>query len=191
MPSRLESAEAHAVVAALFEGRYTVLVKYAQRHCHQLALAEEAVQAAMMALYCQLVEHGAVDNPSAWVFCVLRRELIRMHRVAAREDRALRSWLEATPAAVSGVGEDTLADGRDEDLDVFLSALTGRERDVLLLRAQAMKYHEIAAALEISVNTVKTLLARALRKVRDAARMDGEASIGIARRDGADEQTLQ
>jgi len=39
---------------------------------------------------------------------------------------------------------------------------------VLLLRLEALKYREIAEQLGISMNSVNTLLARALRKLEDA-----------------------
>ena len=80
---------------------------------------------------------------------------------------------------------------RRDELDHLLAGLTGRETDVLFQRMQALKYREIASNLGISTNTVKTLLARALRKMRNAAAEYGNRSIS---HDGLDEQippTLQ
>lgn len=47
-----------------------------------------------------------------------------------------------------------------------LSELSVREEEVLMLRLQSMKYREIAEALGISINSVNTLLARALEKIQ-------------------------
>ena len=54
------------------------------------------------------------------------------------------------------------------DIRTLLSVLTPREEEVLLLRLDAMKYREIADQLGISMNSVNTLLARALRKLQEA-----------------------
>ena len=53
-------------------------------------------------------------------------------------------------------------------LEGFLSRLAPREREVILLRAQGLKYREIAAQLGISSNSVGKLLFRAVRKMRAA-----------------------
>jgi RNA polymerase sigma factor (sigma-70 family) len=54
------------------------------------------------------------------------------------------------------------------DIRNLLSVLSPREEEVLLLRLEAMKYREIAEQLGIGVNSVNTLLARALRKLQQA-----------------------
>ena len=48
------------------------------------------------------------------------------------------------------------------------SRLAPREREVVLLRAQGLRYREIASQLGISSNSVGTLLLRAMRKMRAA-----------------------
>jgi DNA-directed RNA polymerase specialized sigma24 family protein len=54
------------------------------------------------------------------------------------------------------------------DVRSLLSVLSLREEEVLLLRLEAFKYREIAEQLGISMNSVNTLLARALRKLQQA-----------------------
>ena len=54
------------------------------------------------------------------------------------------------------------------DIRSLLSVLTPREEEVLLLRLESLKYREIADQLGISINSVNTLLARALRKLQQA-----------------------
>jgi RNA polymerase sigma factor (sigma-70 family) len=64
------------------------------------------------------------------------------------------------------------------DIRSLLSVLSPREEEVLLLRLEALKYREIADQLGISMNSVNTLLARALRKLQQAtARKTGEGSV--------------
>ena len=50
----------------------------------------------------------------------------------------------------------------------LLRLLSPREQEPLLLRLEAMKYREIADRLGISVNSVNSLLARALQKLQKA-----------------------
>jgi RNA polymerase sigma factor (sigma-70 family) len=51
----------------------------------------------------------------------------------------------------------------------YLRVLSRREEEVLLLRLEAMKYREIADQLGISMNSVNTILARALQKLKKVA----------------------
>jgi DNA-directed RNA polymerase specialized sigma24 family protein len=52
-----------------------------------------------------------------------------------------------------------------DDVAKILSQLSPREQEVMLLRMESLKYREIASELGISINSVATLLARALRKL--------------------------
>jgi RNA polymerase sigma-70 factor (ECF subfamily) len=50
----------------------------------------------------------------------------------------------------------------------FTESLAERDRLAMLMRAQGMNYEEIAAALEHSVGSVGTTLARARRKLAES-----------------------
>ena len=60
-------------------------------------------------------------------------------------------------------------DWLDSEVARFLNVLSPREREVVLLRAREYSYREVADALGISTNSVRTLLARGLRKMRLAS----------------------
>jgi RNA polymerase sigma factor (sigma-70 family) len=139
--------------------------------------AEDAVQEAFLALYSELARGGAVRCPKGWTYCVLRRQIIKFRRQEIRHrDACLAlSYLAATAPPDS-------AAYLDFDLVGFLSVLTAREAEILRMRASPMRYAEIASALAISVNTVKTLLARATRKMQDAARRRYPESLQVPRR---------
>ena len=53
-----------------------------------------------------------------------------------------------------------------DNITRHFTVLSQREEEVLLLRLQTMKYREIAQSLGISVGSVPSLLARALRKLQ-------------------------
>jgi len=50
---------------------------------------------------------------------------------------------------------------------LFRTALTAREYDCLHLRAEGLRYEEIASRLDLASGTVGALICRAVRKIRD------------------------
>jgi RNA polymerase sigma factor (sigma-70 family) len=67
------------------------------------------------------------------------------------------------------IAQNWLDEGTDASvIQNLLRLLSPREQEVLLLRLEAMKYREIADRLGISMNSVNTLLARALQKLHKA-----------------------
>ncbi|MFG2205569.1 LuxR C-terminal-related transcriptional regulator [Streptomyces sp. NPDC048638] len=78
------------------------------------------------------------------------------------------AWLTARP----GVGKDTLrTDGCPPDF-VIVERLTDREREVLRHGAEMMSTQEIAEAMYLSANTVKTHLRSVYRKLAVSRRSD-------------------
>jgi DNA-binding NarL/FixJ family response regulator len=99
-------------------------------------------------------------------------ELLHAIRIAANGDALL------SPAATKGLIARFLAqsddDGRDaQEFSARLAALTGREREVLVLVAGGFSNDEIAERLQVSPLTVKTHVNRAMAKLgaRDRAQL--------------------
>lgn len=168
----MNSDEARDVVVAMFDGWYSSLVRYAFRATGSLALAEDVVQESLMRLYRRLSEGEAIENPKAWTMCVVRHEIGRHVRRHAKIE-ALEESADLVEASLGVRGE--IPEMRDAVLGL-LSVLTKREEEVLMLRLDALKYREIAAELAISVKTVGTLLARAVRKLRREMGLEPEPS---------------
>jgi RNA polymerase sigma-19 factor, ECF subfamily len=150
--------EASDLVTSLFESWYPALVRYACRLAGSPAVAQDAVQQVFMDLYSALVEGQRIQHPKAWTICVLRRQIAaNWHKAAETE-------------SLSSLGQRGFAsaqpDSGGEDIAKLLSYLTPREQEVLMLRMEAYKYREIAAALGISPNSVNTLLSRAISKLQ-------------------------
>jgi len=163
--------EASKLIDSLFESWYASLVRYAFRGTQflDLALAEDMVQESFMALYRDLCQGKKIDHPKAWTLCVVRREIgknERDRRKACTQTQSL-TGLDALPDSDRGVNH---AATELDDLLRLCSILTRREEEVVHLRLHGHKYREIATHLGISPNSVNTLLARAIRKLRKAAR---------------------
>jgi RNA polymerase sigma factor (sigma-70 family) len=147
------------LVTALFDRWYMSLVRYALRTTSNYELAEDLAQETFMQLYQALRAGKNIEHPKAWTICVLRRAMSRRMR-----DRTLYEPLDELEIAGDAVNElSSIVDIRN-----FLSVLSPREEEVLLLRLEALKYREIAEQLGISMNSVNSLLARALRKLQQA-----------------------
>lgn len=180
--------KAAAIVKSSFDSWYSALVHYAHRVTGQMSLAEDLTQDVFLRLYGQLCRGEHIDNPKAWLFCVLRNDIAKHQRNGQREgpleeagpDRvAVPAFDLPTPAAVAEA----------EDLERLFSVLTTREQEIILLRLASLKYREIAARLNISASAVNTMLARAVRKLRRAAkRANWNSHVELT---GSDRPTLQ
>jgi RNA polymerase sigma-70 factor (ECF subfamily) len=156
----VDEIEATELVAALFDRCYTQLVRYAVRSVTEYYLAEDLVQDAFMQLYGALRSGKCIHYPKAWTMCVLRRSVNRYIQGRFNHEQLEDCEQIPTPDHESAC-LSLIAD--------YLCVLSRREEEVLLLRLEAMKYREIADQLGISMNSVNTLLARALQKLKKVA----------------------
>ena len=105
----------------------------------------------------------AMPHRDAWLLRVVSNLAIDAVRSSSRRERALalERAVEAVPA-----GDDATADRLV--LGLALSRLSRRQQEVIVLRhLVGLPEAEVAAALGVSVNTVKTHLARGLSTLRD------------------------
>lgn len=155
-------------VLALFRAWYTSLVRYAWRQTGSADLAEDIAQESFLSLYRGYTRGVEVRNPKGWTLKVVRDEISKFRRHGLRRGEQLEPGeaLDERPARGSPV-QDRINEA--DELNHYLSLLTAREEQVMILRLQALRYKEIASELGLSVNSVKTLLARALRKMQHAA----------------------
>lgn len=169
--------DAGSIVESLYEEWYSPLVSYALRaRTKSESMAEDAVQEAFLALYSELMRGGSVHSPKGWIYCVLRRQIVKSRRSELRYRNVC--------SALSDIAGNAPADApayQHLEIEGFLSLLTSREAEILQMRAKPMRYSEIATSLNISVNTVKTLLARAVRKMQEAARRCSADSFEVPR----------
>lgn len=137
-----------------------MLVRYACRLTNHTALAQDAVQDSFMQLYRALESGKEIHNPKGWTLCVVRREIGKQLRNYGLREVSYDGWRLAGPRAER---PDLFLEY--DEVAKILSQLSPREQEVMLLRMESLKYREIASELGISINSVATLLARALRKL--------------------------
>jgi RNA polymerase sigma-70 factor (ECF subfamily) len=160
----MTQGEATELVNSLFRSWYPSLVRYAYRLTGDTALAQDVVQESFMNLYRELGAGKTIHNPRAWTFCVIRREIARQTRTHAFHGISL-DHLERGTALIGPRANDPDLLLEQDDTPKILSRLSPREKEVMLLRMESLKCREIASELGISINSVTTLLARALKKL--------------------------
>jgi RNA polymerase sigma-70 factor (ECF subfamily) len=130
---------------------------------------EEIVQEAFLALF-QHLQHGKSRHSlRSWIFRVahnlaLRRRTRDRHRV----QHALETGDALTQAHVDpspNPEEQLLSRDRQQRLRAVVDALSERDRYCLHLRAEGLRYREIADVLGISVSAVSVMLARGLARI--------------------------
>ena len=131
---------------------------------------EDVVQETFLALHRHLLRNGNRSNLRGWVF--------RVARNLALKRRARRSWsapivfagrvVEDRIDPASNPEERLLAGQRQSHLQAVVRALPDRDRQCLELRAEGLRYREIAGVLGVSVGTVASSLARAVTRMRRA-----------------------
>ncbi len=165
----MKQEEATELVDSLFRSWGPCVFRYAWRLARTRELADDLVQEAFMALYRELRHGKPVREPRAWTLQVVRNQFGKQQRSQRRHGEELvpQEVLDAMPLSADppeGLVRESAS------LASLLSVLSPREEEVIVLRLQSLKYREIAAAIGISPKSVATLLARALLKLRMAAK---------------------
>ena len=154
--------DATELVTALYDRWYMSLVRYALRTTENYAIAEDLAQETFMQLYQALRTGDNIEHPKGWTLSVLRRAMNRQMKDTNLYEPLDEEKVAAEPVTDIGRLFEFV------DIRALLSVLTPREEEVLLLRLDSMKYRQIADQLGISMNSVNSLLARALRKLQVA-----------------------
>ena len=155
-------------VDRLFRTYNAQLVRYLTRRLGDSDLAEEVAQETFV----RAMRQEAIANERAWLFAVATNLL----RDTARRQERERKHLTLLAAESRESSEDVDADA---ELSVqrmrqsvaarnALDMLAERDRSALLMKEEGLSYPEIAEALDLSVGSVGTTLARARRRFVEA-----------------------
>ena len=154
-------------MTALFAELRTPLLRYIRHLGLTPADGEDLVQEAFLSLFQHLRNDKAHDNPRGWLFRVVHNLALRRRAQAGRTVSTAPSQLEGMLAADGAFHpeEDAACAGEKRRLLAVVQALPERDRACLLLRAEGLRYREIAEALEISLGGVAASLSRSLGKL--------------------------
>lgn len=133
------------------------------------ATAQEIVQETFLRLYRHLGANGDRSNLRAWIYRVAHN-LARNHQASARS--RLSASIDEASADLLLAQDDSpelqlLSRERERRVRRAMESLTDAQRECLLLRAQGMKYREIATVLNLSISTVGENVQRGLDRLRN------------------------
>ena len=134
------------------------------------ATAEETVQESFLKLHEHLLENGDRTHLRAWLYRVAHN-LARNAQMSSRATKT--NSLSDTGTAIDPIAatasaeESLLAREQEELLQSAIGRLSTTQRNCLVLRAQGLKYREIAEVLNLSVSTVGENVQRGLEKLKE------------------------
>ena len=153
-------------VDRLFREYHVPLVRYLTRRLGDRDWADEVAQETFL----RAMRQETIVSERAWLFAVAtnlvrdeaRKDARRRHRLELlREQARVDEVVEPEPLAIERAQEAALA-------RKALDMLVERDREALLMREEGLDYTEIASALELSIGSVGTTLARARRRLVEA-----------------------
>lgn len=129
--------------------------------------AQEATQEVFLRLYVTLEKGSDVQNIRAWIFRVAHNLGVDMH--AKKQFQPLEPALEAVLRDGSrGVEMDLIEKETMTQIGEAWKTLSPQQRQCMHLRAEGLRYREIAEAMDISISTVRAFLSRAILRLRKA-----------------------
>jgi RNA polymerase sigma-70 factor (ECF subfamily) len=131
-----------------------------------VAVAEDAVQDALVQAYDRLAQCRDPDNFAGWFFLILRNRCFGERRRQAREGMPL----DDAAAGIATGGDSTAAVEREElrqALQAAVGTLTPEQREVFVLRhVEELSYEEIAARTGETVGALKMRMHRGYDRLR-------------------------
>jgi RNA polymerase sigma-70 factor (ECF subfamily) len=156
-------------VTQLYDDLREPLLRYISSFGLSLQDAEEIIQEAFLSLFLHLRAGKPRSNIRGWIFRVAHNLGLKRRE---KNHRALKIMVNSDECPVESQ-LDTTSDPeqqasllqRRKRLLAVLNALPEQDRQCLSLRAEGLRYREIAQVLEISLGSVALSLARSLSRL--------------------------
>jgi RNA polymerase sigma-70 factor (ECF subfamily) len=170
--SRAVSSPEHEVVE-LFEELRDRLLRYLLALGLSAHDGEEIIQESFLLLF-QHLRHGkSRENLRGWVFRVARNLALKQRAANQLHQQRIVEFNEALPDQHAGNAnpeEQLQSSRRQKRLLAVVRSLPEQDQSCLAMRAEGLRYREIATALGISLGSVAASLARSLGRL---SRADG------------------
>jgi len=140
--------------------------------------AEEAAQDVFIKVFRNLKKFGFRSSLWTWIYRITMNTAMNFYNRRARQISRFSSYEEtgedATPAAEGGPGKDAAKSEAAEHVAAILKTLNPEQRACLVLREiEGLDYRQIADALAIPLNTVRSRLKRAREAAAAYCRKEG------------------
>jgi RNA polymerase sigma-70 factor (ECF subfamily) len=148
----------------LFKTYHAPLVRYLTRRLGDRDWAEEVAQE----VFLRALRQDSLTSERSWLFAVATNLVRDEARRSARQRQHLRVLAEQERDTVVEMPPTNAERAQEQAIArQALEGLAERDRMALLMREEGLNYEEIASALELSVGSVGTTLARARRKLAE------------------------
>jgi RNA polymerase sigma-70 factor (ECF subfamily) len=165
-------ASVDAEVLALFDRYERPLLRYAWSLGLNRTDAEDVVQDAFFALFQHLRLGRSRQNLPGWLFQVVRNLAGKRRRRNRRIDAWSASGVGAEPIGPDGDPEMLMVEAeRRRRWRLVLRAMPDRDRRCLLLRAEGLRYRDIARVLGVSLGSVAKSITRGIAKLVSAEQL--------------------
>lgn len=158
-------------VLRLFDRSARPLLRYVTSFGLGASEAEDVVQDVFLALFRHLRLGRSRRNLNGWLFQVahnlaLKQRKRRQRRTESAWDEQAYARADPSPSAEARLMQHE----RRQRLNPVIRALTKRDRRCLLLRAEGLRYRDIAEALGMSLGGVAKSLTRSVTRLMNADR---------------------
>lgn len=156
-----------------FESLYLVyfprLIRFAGIYVSASEEAEEVVSDAFLAVWDNRKSLPGIGNFDAYIYTVVRYKAVSYYRSrAVRRIEWNEKQVELFSATETTPEEELISKELAEQLDAAIDRLPGKCKIAFkLVREDKLKYKDAAAILDISVKTLESHLAVAVRKLRE------------------------
>ena len=160
----------------LFVEHRASLMRYLRYRLGDFATAEDIAQECFIRFFQARCKQEVIEQPKAWLFRVAHNLVIDHGRTKKLDLVGDDEWrlIEAGLAA-----QDMESEYRLRISSLPWHTLTSTEMECLRLRAEGLKFREIAAVLDITISTAASYVARAVNKLR-------ETQVGRASKDASE-----
>jgi RNA polymerase sigma-70 factor (family 1) len=154
--------------AIIFNHYKSVIFDYGMKITKSVTAAEELVQECFLKLWMGRGQLSAIENPVGYLHTMARNAGIDyLRRLSLDAGLQKRVW-----AGISEADNPTLLKVQVSEtqrlIDEAVAMLTPQQREVFLLsRYEGLNYHQIGQQMDISANTVKNHLVKALKFIRE------------------------
>lgn len=153
----------------LFAEHRDGLMRYLRRHLDDLGSAEDILQESFIRFFQARGQGEEISQPKAWLFRVAHNLLVDHGRKKRPDLLDDEGWLKVEGRIA------TSTRGLEARLHVSRlpwGKLTNAEMECLRLRSEGLKFREVAEVLDLTISTVASYVARAIKKLQEPD--DGE-----------------
>lgn len=161
----IEQSSNNVDIEALFRYNYRPLCLYALHYLQDADLAEDIVQESYAALWEKLQEGAHILNRKSYLYMMVRNRCLDHLRKKGIPTESLK------PYDTYGIIDDDDAQERsltEAKLWTAIDSLPEKCREVFIMsKRDGLKYEEIAEELNLSVNTVRNQISKALKVLKE------------------------